>query len=200
MQSFGPWDTHSGPALRQELKPPASRQPVRQLSTSPHGPMVQASWYFNTIIRIAQVSYSKNARLFGASADLVTNVDGEAVSADLGERDALFALLEAGQHPRSGPEYILPVLFGITTGGCHSACNFGSDSNLMQFEIRVVLLSAPCNSHSAAPAWCRPGLPSKVRSARWTRPPSPSGRREVSVCVHRAERFPDACTVITAAA
>src|ERR1700694_2414 len=24
MQSFGPWDTHSGPALRQELKPPAS--------------------------------------------------------------------------------------------------------------------------------------------------------------------------------
>jgi hypothetical protein len=66
---------------------------------------------------VIEVSYGKNVRLFGASADLIIEVEGEAVSIDLGERDALFALLTAGKHPRSGPEYIIPVLFGITTGG-----------------------------------------------------------------------------------
>ena len=44
---------------------------------------------------------------------------------------------------------------------CHSACNFGSDSVLMQLQIRMALFwreSAPCNRHFAAPVWCRPGL------------------------------------------
>ena len=52
-------------------------------------------------------------------------------------------------------------------GSCYSACNFGSDSNLMQSLIRVALPlgeSAPCNKHFAAPVWCRVGLLSKVRS------------------------------------
>jgi hypothetical protein len=60
-------------------------------------------------------------RLLGASADITTGIDGEAVSIDLGNNDVLFALLTQGKHPRSGPEYIIPVLFGLTTGG------FGSE-------------------------------------------------------------------------
>ena len=87
--------------------------------------------------------------------------------------------------------------------GCHSACNIGSDSNLMQFEIRVVLFreeSAPFDNHCDAPVWCRPGLLWKVGSARRTEPLSPSGPREVLVCVPHAERLPDACIAITSAA
>jgi len=66
---------------------------------------------------VTEVTYSKNPQLLGASAAQTIAVDGEAVSVDLGERDALFALLTPGRHPRSGPEYIIPVLFGVTTGG-----------------------------------------------------------------------------------
>ena len=70
---------------------------------------------------VIEVWYTKNVRLLGASADIITGVDGQAVSIDLGKSDTLFALLTPGKHPRSGPEYILPVLFGLTTGG------FGSE-------------------------------------------------------------------------
>jgi hypothetical protein len=70
---------------------------------------------------VIEVSYAKNVRLLGASADIITEIDGEAVSVDLGKNDVLFALLTPAKHPRSGPEYILPVLFGLTTGG------FGSE-------------------------------------------------------------------------
>ena len=66
---------------------------------------------------VIEVTYSKNPRLLGASAAKTTAVDGQAVWVDLGERDALFALLKGGRHPRSGPEYVIPVLFGVTTGG-----------------------------------------------------------------------------------
>jgi len=50
---------------------------------------------------VTEGTYSKNPRLLGASANMTMAVDGEAVSVDLGERDALFALLTPGRHPRS---------------------------------------------------------------------------------------------------
>ena len=86
---------------------------------------------------------------------------------------------------------------------CHSACNFGSDSNLMQSLIRVALPlgeSAPCNKHFAAPVWCRVGLLSKVRSTTRIGPFSPSARLADLVFVHRAGRFPDAFIAIIGAA
>jgi hypothetical protein len=70
---------------------------------------------------VIEVSYAKNIRIFGASADMTTDIEGEAVSVDFGKDDALLALLASGKHPRSGPEYIIPVLFGLTPGG------FGSE-------------------------------------------------------------------------
>lgn len=66
---------------------------------------------------VIEVSYGKNPQFLGASAEMTIAVEGQAVWVDLGERDALFALLTSGRHPRSGPEYIIPVLFGVTTGG-----------------------------------------------------------------------------------
>jgi hypothetical protein len=66
---------------------------------------------------VIEVSYARNIRLFGASADITIDIEGEAVSVDLGKDDALFALLAPGKHPRSGPEYIVPVVFGLTSGG-----------------------------------------------------------------------------------
>jgi hypothetical protein len=69
---------------------------------------------------VIEVSYAKNVRIFAASADITIDVEGEAVAVDLGKDDALFALLASGKHPRSGPEYIIPVLFGLTPGGIGS--------------------------------------------------------------------------------
>jgi len=66
---------------------------------------------------VIEVSYSKNPQFLGASAEMTTAVEGQAVWVDLGERDALFALPTSGRHPRSGPEDIIPVLFGVTTDG-----------------------------------------------------------------------------------
>jgi hypothetical protein len=63
---------------------------------------------------VIEITYSKNPQLLGASAAMTTAVVGQAVWVDLGERDALFALLTAGRHPRSAPAYIIPVLFGAT--------------------------------------------------------------------------------------
>ena len=70
---------------------------------------------------VIEVTYRKNPRLLGASADIVTEVRGEAVSIDLGKRGVVFALLARGKHPRSDPENIIPVLYGLTTGGLDSA-------------------------------------------------------------------------------
>ncbi|MBR1209885.1 hypothetical protein [Bradyrhizobium sp. JYMT SZCCT0180] len=66
---------------------------------------------------VSEVSYRKNPQFLGASANMVAEVRGEAVWVDLGERDALFALLASGGHPRSAPEYVIPVVFDVTTDG-----------------------------------------------------------------------------------
>jgi hypothetical protein len=70
---------------------------------------------------VVEVTYRKNLRLLGASADIVSEVRGEAVSIDLGRRGVVFALLARGKHPHSDPANIIPVLFGLTTGGLNSA-------------------------------------------------------------------------------
>ena len=64
-----------------------------------------------------QTTYSENLRLLGSNAQISIDVRGEAVIADLGPRGILFALLRAGDHPRSGPDYIVPMTFTVTTGG-----------------------------------------------------------------------------------
>lgn len=65
---------------------------------------------------VSEVSYRKNPQFLGASANMVAEVRGEAVWVDLGARDALLALLAPGGDQRR-PEYVLPVLFGVTSGG-----------------------------------------------------------------------------------
>lgn len=66
---------------------------------------------------VIEITYARNLRLFGASADFVTEVRGEAVSVVVGASDLLLVLLARGEHPRSGPEDVVPVLFGVTSGG-----------------------------------------------------------------------------------
>ena len=104
---------------------------------------------------------------------------------------------------RSGPPGCVASRDQTATHLCHSACNLGSDSNLMQSLIRVALPlgeSAPCNKHFATPVWCRVGLLSKVRSTRRTGPFLQSARLADLVFVHRAERFLNACIAVIGAA
>jgi hypothetical protein len=66
---------------------------------------------------VIQVIYRTNMQILGASAQIGWEVQGDAVSVDLGPGDALFALLSKGQHPRSEPEDMIPILFGVTEVG-----------------------------------------------------------------------------------
>lgn len=67
---------------------------------------------------VIQVEYRRNIQILGASAVKMTSVTGNAVSVDLGAGDVLFALLTAGPlSARSGPDDIIPNLFGVVKGG-----------------------------------------------------------------------------------
>jgi hypothetical protein len=66
---------------------------------------------------VIQVIYRTNPQILGASAQISMEAQGDAVSVDLGSGGALFALLKKGQHPRSAPEDVIPVLFGVTDVG-----------------------------------------------------------------------------------
>lgn len=66
---------------------------------------------------VIQVIYRKNIQILGASAQILMEARGDAISVDLGPGDTLFALLTKGRHPRSAPEDVLPVLFGVTEVG-----------------------------------------------------------------------------------
>lgn len=71
-----------------------------------------------------------------------------------------------------------------------SASNFGSDTFLMKFRIRVELISresAPCNIQCSAPALCRRGLLWRVRIAIFKRPFSRSALLGTPACARRAE-------------
>ena len=65
---------------------------------------------------VVEVSYRANPQLLGASAQIGIEVRGEAVSLNLGQ-GLIFAMLAQGNHVRSGPENIVPFLFGLTKGG-----------------------------------------------------------------------------------
>jgi hypothetical protein len=66
---------------------------------------------------VIEVWYAANPRILGASASIVSAVQGEAVVVDLGERDALLVLLARGRHVQSDPEDIVPNVFGVVKGG-----------------------------------------------------------------------------------
>jgi hypothetical protein len=65
---------------------------------------------------IIEVTYRTNPQLLGASAQIGIEVRGEAVSLTLGP-GLIFAMLAPGSNVRSGPENIVPFLFGLTSGG-----------------------------------------------------------------------------------
>jgi hypothetical protein len=66
---------------------------------------------------VIQAIYRTNVQILGASAQISMEAQGDAVSVDLGSGDALFALLTKGQHPRSAPQDVIPVVFGVTEVG-----------------------------------------------------------------------------------
>jgi hypothetical protein len=65
---------------------------------------------------VIEASYTKNPQFLGAQSELIIGARGEAVTVDLGSRGALFALLRAGEDPRSGPDYIVLRAFGFPYG------------------------------------------------------------------------------------
>ncbi len=67
---------------------------------------------------VIQLIYRTHVQVVGATAQIGIEVQGDAVSVDLGAGDALLALLTEGQErARSGPEYVIPNLFGVVNGG-----------------------------------------------------------------------------------
>jgi hypothetical protein len=71
---------------------------------------------------VIQVIYSRNIPFLGSRGGMNSAVEGEAVSIDIEPNDTLLVLLHAGPlSVRSGPEDIIPNLFGVVKGG------FGSE-------------------------------------------------------------------------
>ncbi len=66
---------------------------------------------------IIQVSYFKNIRLGGASASIREETKGAAIPIFITERDVILILMAGGINPRSNPELIVPVAFGVSSGG-----------------------------------------------------------------------------------
>ncbi len=66
---------------------------------------------------LVNVAFFNVPRFLGSTAVMEQGVSGEAVSVGLGDRGLLVALLGAGEDPRSAPEYVVPVAFGLSAGG-----------------------------------------------------------------------------------
>ncbi|MET4069851.1 hypothetical protein ABID58_004655 [Bradyrhizobium sp. S3.2.6] len=67
---------------------------------------------------VIQVVCSRNIPFLGSRGGTNSAVEGEAVSIDIGPGDSLFMLLKDGPlSVRSGPEDIIPNLFGVVKGG-----------------------------------------------------------------------------------
>jgi hypothetical protein len=81
---------------------------------------VEADGVEHTGSCVIQVTYGKNVRLMGASGEIYIEVKGEAVAVDIPGRGTLFAVLKAGEHHRSSPEWIVPKAFGFPGGGIGS--------------------------------------------------------------------------------
>ena len=73
---------------------------------------------------VIQVTYRTGPR-FGSSSEWGSEVKGEAVAVDLGERGTLFALLTEGGDSRSSPEYIVLRAFRFPHGAMPSPAKEG---------------------------------------------------------------------------
>lgn len=65
---------------------------------------------------VNEVTYRAIPRFFGSTAVVTSEVQGEAVALDLGQRGTLFALLKAGEDSRSSPDYIVLRAFNFPGG------------------------------------------------------------------------------------
>ena len=74
---------------------------------------------------VSEVTYRKNAKILGASAELVINCRCEAVELDLGTRGKLFALLRGGADSRSGADWIVLRAFDLPGGAVPSPIDEG---------------------------------------------------------------------------
>jgi hypothetical protein len=69
---------------------------------------------------VIQVTYGKAVQFLGASSGTYIDVKGEAVAVEIPGRGTLFAVLKAGEHHRSSPEWIVLKAFGFPGGGLGS--------------------------------------------------------------------------------
>lgn len=69
---------------------------------------------------VSEVTYARKLRLFGASADIVAEVRGEAASIALDKNGLLVALFR-GESARTEPAHVIPMMFGLTNGGAEPA-------------------------------------------------------------------------------
>jgi hypothetical protein len=113
---------------------------------------------------VIEVTYRKIPRLLGASADMTTEVRGDAISITIGP-GLVLALLARGEHVRSDPEDIVPILFGVTRGGIgpehFAAVRALHGKRNLPFEL--------------LPALVRIDDPRDPSSAKFVRPPSLGG-------------------------
>jgi hypothetical protein len=66
---------------------------------------------------VMEVTYYKNVQMLGVEGDIQIGIRGEATSIEFGDKRLLVVLLARGEHPRSGPESIVPFAYGLTKGG-----------------------------------------------------------------------------------
>jgi hypothetical protein len=81
---------------------------------------VEADGKQHTGSGVIQATYGKNITLLGSSAEIYINIKGEAVAVDIPGRGTLFAVLKAGESPRSSPQWIVPKAFGFRGGALGS--------------------------------------------------------------------------------
>lgn len=93
---------------------------------------------------VIEVTYRANPRILGASAQFVTEVRGEAVVLDLGQRGTLFALLKGGEDTRSGAEWIVLRAFNFPGGALPSPVEKGiGDVRKLSGKVELPLKSLP---------------------------------------------------------
>jgi hypothetical protein len=93
---------------------------------------------------VVEVAYRANPRILGASAQFVTEVRGEAVVLDLGQRGTLFALLKEGEDSRSNPDNIVLRAFNFPGGALPRPVEKGiGDVRKLSGKVQLPLKSLP---------------------------------------------------------
>lgn len=65
---------------------------------------------------VSEIMFARKPPLFAASASIVSEMRGEAVSVRY-DKSALLVVLLRGESPKTEPAYVIPILFGLTSGG-----------------------------------------------------------------------------------